>query len=136
MILLSLKNLQLVCAGDTKYLPFPDDSFDAVVVNGVLEWVPSGLPGNPREVQMAFLKEVRRVLKPEGCLFLGIENRYAWKTWARNPDGHTGLRFVPWLPRVLDDLYSRVNGKGGYRNYLYGPGQYRQLLSECGFANT
>ena len=131
-----LKNLQLVCAGDSKHLPFPENSFDAVVVNGVLEWVPSGLPGNPREVQKEFLKEVRRVLKPDGCLFLGIENRYAWKTWAMNADGHTGLRFVPWLPRTLAHLYSRLKGKGSYRNYLYGPGQYRRLLAECGFANT
>ncbi|MEO2035040.1 MAG: class I SAM-dependent methyltransferase, partial [Planctomycetaceae bacterium] len=131
-----LNNLQLVCAGDSQYLPFPNNSFNAVVVNGVLEWVPSGLPGNPRQLQTEFLHEVRRVLKPDGCLFLGIENRYAWKTWAMNADGHTGLRFVPWLPRVLADLYSRLNRKGGYRNYLYGPGQYRRLLSDCGFSDT
>ncbi len=131
-----LDNLQLVCAGDSKHLPFPDNSFNAVVVNGVLEWVPSGLPGNPREVQMQFLREIRRVLKPDGCLFLGIENRYAWKTWAMNADGHTGLRFVPWLPRMLAHLYSKMNGKGSYRNYLYGPGQYSKLLSDCGFADT
>ncbi len=131
-----LDNLQLVCAGDSKHLPFPENSFNAVVVNGVLEWVPSGLPGNPCDVQKEFLKEIRRVLKPDGCLFLGIENRYAWKTWAMNADGHTGLRFVPWLPRGLADLYSRMNGKGGYRNYLYGPGQYRILLKECGFEDT
>lgn len=132
----SVDNLQLVCAGDSKHLPFPDDSFNAVVVNGVLEWVPSGLPGDPRRVQMKFLREVRRVLQPDGCLFLGIENRYAWKTWAMNADGHTGLRFVPWLPRALADLYSRLNRRGGYRNYLYGSGQFRRLLSECGFNDT
>ena len=131
-----LDNLQLVCAGDSKYLPFPNNSFNAVIVNGVLEWVPSGLPGNPREVQMEFLREVRRVLKPDGCLLLGIENRYAWKTWAMNADGHTDLRFVPWLPRRLAHLYSKMKGKGSYRNYLYGPRQYRRLLSDCGFADT
>ncbi len=129
-------NLQLVCAGDTEFLPFPDNAFDGVVVNGVLEWVPGGLPGDPRAVQVAFLKEVRRVIKPDGCLFLGIENRYAWKTWAMNPDGHTGLRFVPWLPRPLATLYSKLKGKGDYRIYLYGPSQYRNLLAECGFDNT
>lgn len=131
-----LDNLQLVCAGDCQYLPFPDNSFNAVVVNGVLEWVPGGLPGDPRQVQVEFLREIRRVLRPDGCLFLGIENRYAWKTWGMNADGHTGLRFVPWLPRPLAHLYSKMNGQGSYRNYLYGPGQYRRLLDECGFADT
>lgn len=131
-----LKNLQLVCAGDGNYLPFSSGTFDIVVVNGVLEWVPSGLFGNPRDVQLAFLREIRRVLKHDGCLFLGIENRYAWKTWFMNADGHTALRFVPWLPRWMADLYSRINGKGNYRNFLYGRRGYCELLSAAGFDFT
>lgn len=130
------ENIRCVCAGDGKYLPFPDDAFDLVIINGVLEWVPSGMEGDPREVQVQFLREARRVLKPGGVLFLAIENRNAWKTWFRQPDGHTGLRYVPWLPRRLADHYSRSKGKGSYRNYLYSESQYAQLLKEAGWDRT
>ncbi|MDB4484815.1 methyltransferase domain-containing protein [bacterium] len=135
-VLDGLRNLKTVCAGDGTHLPFANDSFDIVIVNGVLEWVPSGLAGNPGELQRAFLREVRRVLKPSGTLLLGIENRYAWKTWFRNPDGHTGLRFVPWLPRFLATMYSKVTGKGEYRNWLYSEKQYERLLSNEGFDSS
>jgi len=135
-VLDGLKNLKMVCAGDGKHLPFANDSFDIVIVNGVLEWVPSGLAGNPGELQRAFLREVRRVLKPSGTLLLGIENRYAWKTWFRNPDGHTGLRFVPWLPRPAANVYSKLKGKGAYRNWLYGESGYRRLLGSEGFDSS
>jgi SAM-dependent methyltransferase len=127
-----LENLKTICAGDGQYLPFGDDSFDVVVVNGVLEWVPSGMEGNPGKLQRDFLAEIRRVLKPSGSLLLGIENRNSWKTWFRNKDGHTGLRFVPWLPRILASLYSRICGKGPYRNWLYSSGQYAKLLRGVG----
>ena len=131
-----LKNLRTVCAGDGKHLPFSDDTFDIVIVNGVLEWIPSGLPGDPGKLQREFLKEIRRVLTPSGALLLGIENRYAWKTWFRNPDGHTGLRFVPWLPRFLANMYSKIKGHGQYRNWLYGEKQYKRLLSHEGFDSS
>jgi|GEM_PF-1578656 len=128
-----LNNIQFVCAGSAGHLPFPDASFDIVVVNGVLEWVPCGRSGHPTLVQAEFLREVRRILRPSGVLYLGIENRYSWKTWFREPDGHTGLRFVPWLPRVLASAYSRLWGAGPYRNYLYGKRGYRRLLTQAGF---
>lgn len=58
------------------HLPLPDSSVDLVVVNGVLEWIPAGVAGDPESVQQAFLDEVGRILKPTGQLYLGIENRY------------------------------------------------------------
>lgn len=131
-----IRNIQLVCAGDGRYLPFGEGAFDLVVINGVLEWVPSGISGDPKQVQMDFLKEIRRVLKPTGTLFVGIENRYAWKTWFMHSDGHTGLKYVPWMPRWLANAYSIAKGKGPYRNYLYGKEQYRNLLHSCGFEDV
>ncbi len=131
-----MEGLQCVCAGDGLYLPFEDRSFDIAILNGVLEWVPCNEQGNPREVQLAFLREIRRVLGKSGVLYMAIENRYAWKTWFRNADGHTGLRFVAWLPRKLADWYSRLRGQGPYRNYLYGKHQYERLLREAGFGQS
>lgn len=129
-------NLQCLCAGDGRYLPFPDATFDLIILNGVLEWVPIGSRLHPRRAQLNLLRDVCRVLRPTGVLYLAIENRFAWKTWFWLPDGHTGLRFVPWLPRPLASLYSRLRRKGPYRNFLYSRRGLAQLLSLAGFRHT
>lgn len=131
----SFSNLHPICAGDGPLLPFSSSVFDVVILGGYLAHVPEYLPGNPLQVQKQLLREVVRVLKPEGCLFLGIETKYAWTTWFRNPDSYTGLRFVTWLPRWLAHAYTRLKGKGSYRNYLHSKQQLEQLLSSCGFSN-
>jgi ubiquinone/menaquinone biosynthesis C-methylase UbiE len=46
---------------DAKQLPYPDNSFDLVISNSIIHHLPDPLPG---------LREMRRVLKPEGGLFL------------------------------------------------------------------
>ena len=43
---LGVDNITYVQAGDTKSLPFPSQSFDAVIMNGVLEWVASKATGD------------------------------------------------------------------------------------------
>lgn len=129
----NLMNIQYVCCGSEPHLPFPDAAFHVVILNGVLEWVPIGRAGNPERVQHEFLCEVRRVLHPQGALWLAIENRWAWNTWFRRPDGHTGLRFVVWLPRPLANIYARWRTRTPYRNYLYGPRALRNLLKRAGF---
>ncbi|MGA7409823.1 MAG: methyltransferase domain-containing protein, partial [Bryobacteraceae bacterium] len=57
-------------------LPFPDGSFDLIVMNGVLEWVATGRQGNPRRLQETALKAAARLLRPGGVLYVGIENRF------------------------------------------------------------
>lgn len=131
-----LDRLEFVCGGDGKHLPFAGNTFDLVIVNGVLEWVPCGSDDDPRVAQLKFLREIRRVLRDSGRLFLAIENRYSWKTWFRDPDGHSGLRFVTWLPRAIASGYSRLRGRGRFRNYLYGEKQLRSLLGEAGFSDA
>jgi ubiquinone/menaquinone biosynthesis C-methylase UbiE len=46
---------------DAKQLPYPDNSFDLAISNSIIHHLPDPLPG---------LREMRRVLKPEGGLFL------------------------------------------------------------------
>lgn len=128
--------LEFICGGDGRHLPFEDNVFDIVVVNGVLEWVPCGSKDDPRTAQLKFLREIRRVLRESGRLFIAIENRYSWKTWFRDPDGHSGLRFVPWLPRAVANAYSILCGRGRYRNYLYGEKQLRSLLGDAGLTQA
>ena len=129
-----LNNLSFIHAGDGP-LPFPDASFDVVVLNGVLEWVPDGTDGDPREVQLRYLREVARVLRENGVLYLAIENRMALRYVLRRED-HVGLYWSSFLPRRLSDAYSRWVRNKGYRTYTYGRGGYRRLLKESGFRDA
>ena len=116
------------------FLPFKNNSFDLIIMNGVLEWVPIGNKGNPRRVQLKTLKEIRRVLKKNGLFYFGIENRYSLVYFLGKRDHHSGLRFVTFLPRKLANLYSKVTRGKPYRHYLYGKGGYGKLLEEVGFS--
>ena len=71
----SVKNLRILHAPSLQ-LPLADNSVDLVSLSGTLEGIGnSDLSRTPKELQEALLKEVRRVLKPGGVLYLGIENR-------------------------------------------------------------
>jgi SAM-dependent methyltransferase len=115
-------------------LPFPPESFDLAVMNGVLEWIPQGRKEDPRELQLQSLRNLARLLRPGGYIYVGIENRYAAGQFIGYRDPHCGVPFVSVLPRPLAHWYARREGlSGGYRNYLYGRRGYRNLLREAGF---
>jgi SAM-dependent methyltransferase len=82
---------------DGSLLPLASDTFDAVVINHILEHAASP----PR-----LLDEVWRVLKPGGICYLGVPNRY----WPMEP--HYRLLLLSWLPRPWADRYVRLSGRG------------------------
>lgn len=55
-------------AGSVEKLPFEDNSFDVVISYETIEHVTG-------EVQESFLKEIRRVLKPDGFLIMSTPNK-------------------------------------------------------------
>jgi 2-polyprenyl-3-methyl-5-hydroxy-6-metoxy-1,4-benzoquinol methylase len=101
-------------------MPFADETFDFVLLNEVLEHV-----GDERQT----LREIRRVLVPEGFLFVMSPNR--WFPF----EGHGMLlgRFViafpipllPWLPLRLTRHVLRA------RNWW--PRELQFLVTEAGF---
>jgi len=118
-------------------LPFPDGSFDLIVMNGVLEWVAQGREGDPREIQLSALRRAARLLRPGGVLYLGVENRFAIGQLLGHPDPLTRLPWVSILPRPLAHRYARQKGDPeGYRCYLYSAAGYRKLLREAGYGAT
>jgi SAM-dependent methyltransferase len=84
---------------DTK-LPFPDGSFDLVLSNHVIEHV--GGPSN----QDDHLREVARVLRPGGFLYLAMPNRWA------PVEPHFKLPFLSWLPEGRRSAYVRAARRG------------------------
>lgn len=147
--------IKLIAGGDGPRLPFPDNHLDGVILSGVLEWMGEGDTSsfetgskpqrlmnmlrahfgktNPRQIQLGVLKEIQRVLKPEGQLFIGIENRLNWEYLGKRRDHHSGLWFGSLMPRFLATLYSIVATKKPYRTFTYSIPGYRSLLQQAGF---
>lgn len=147
--------VRTVASGDGPHLPFPDASFDAVFISGVLEWIGEGDTSgfhegskwrrlvrmlgahfgdtNPQRLQLRFLREVRRILKPEGELYVGIENRLSHTYFGRRRDHHSGLWFGSLMPRFMATLYSIAVTRRPYRTYTHSLRGYQRLFSKAGF---
>jgi len=133
-----------VIHADALAVPLDDASVDLIACNGTLEWVALTVPGRVGLVQRRFLAELRRVLKPGGVLYIGIENRFG-RQYLRGALDHTGLRYTSLLPRSLASLASRRarpkefayrGAEPGYRTYTYGARSYVRLLKGAGFASV
>ena len=144
-----------VVASPLQNLPFPDDFFDLVILNGVLEWVAFDQPvileehwgkkrtddvplhlKNPRQMQVEVLNEIRRILKPDGHLHLAIENRIGYPYFIGYPDDHMNLKYIPFLPRFFANIITKWKLNCEYRTYLYSMHGYRSLLKDAGFKNV
>ena len=141
------RNIQII-RGNALELPFPDCYFDLIVCNGVLEWIGmlnKNLP--PRQAQLIFLREMRRVLSDRGCLYVGIENRFGLQAF-RGAKDHSGLPYTSLLPRSVASVLVRKFGpsggiygdksksekeKTGYYTYTYSISGYRSLFNDAGF---
>jgi hypothetical protein len=103
----------------------------------------------PREVQLSFLREVKRVLSDKGCLYIGIENRFAIECMLGERD-HSGLRYTSLIPRSMANFLVKRYGRSGgmyhdtskrenkkewrgYRTYTYSIKGYNSLFREAGF---
>lgn len=126
-------------------LPLADESFDLIVLNGILEWIGEWIRDrNPRDAQIAFLKKLRKLLKPTGILLIGIENRVGLGSWLGRVD-HSGLRYTSLMPRWLAGGILRMkrpgfyrmslNPGGEYRTYTYSLRGYRRLLRASGLGD-
>lgn len=129
----SIKNVTPVCSNIFKH-PFPKNSFDVVVMNGVLEWIGTPVNGSePQELQLKALKIIREILKPDGVLYIGIENSYGFKYITGEMDDHTGLHHISYLRRDKANEKALKESKRSYRTYTYDWRGYELLLKQAGF---
>jgi SAM-dependent methyltransferase len=89
-------NSDILVNGVGERMPFPDQSFDAVISSNVLEHV-----ADPAKV----LAECFRVLRPGGTCHMVIPNFGSW--W----EGHYGLLWLPHSPHWLGRLRVRLAGR-------------------------
>lgn len=106
-----LKDIFLVCHGKVNELPFPDASFDLIVLNMVFPYLAAALPQYDIPVADEIIfREMLRTLKPDGYLYLSIRNKYCF---------HRVKAMV--FPEPAADNF-----------IAHGPGYYRNLLVKSG----
>jgi ubiquinone/menaquinone biosynthesis C-methylase UbiE len=136
------KNLSTVQIDPLDYgkLPFKDNSFDAVILNGVLEWVGSYLKaGDPLKIQNKCLKEINRILKPGGELWIGIENRFGLRYFLGAGDDHLKyytekkIAYTTIVPRIIASFITQKEIKMPYRTYTHSLPGLERLLKRSGF---
>jgi len=116
-------------------LPFENNYFDIVIMNGVLEWVATAERTDvpPMNQQIKALEEARRVLKPHGKFLLGIENRYFWGYFLGIPEPHLNMKYISLLERSDAEQLSRNIRNLPFREYTYSRQEYEKLIKEAGF---
>ncbi len=138
----SLNNISSVHINplDFGMIPFADQQFDAVILNGVLEWVGSYVNhGDPLKIQRTCLKEINRILKPEGQLWIGIENRFGLRYFQGAADDHLTyyskekIAYTTLLPRQLANYITMRKLDQPYRTYTHSFWGYKRLLKKAGF---
>ncbi|HPN67291.1 MAG TPA: class I SAM-dependent methyltransferase [bacterium] len=118
----------------TTSLPLGNSTIDVVFLIGVLEWIPDGFQNeDPRKIQLQALQEVKRILKPDGRLIIGIENSHGLKYFAGAPDDHTGIPHISYQDRLTANNMIQQKHHRDYRTYTYNINGYQTLLSESGF---
>jgi len=110
----------------------PIKAFDIIVMNGVLEWVGCDLKGDVESIQKKALKNVFKVLKKKGLLFLAIENRLAFD-WFKGKTSHVPIKFIDLIPRKLADWVSLKKRGEKFRVYIYSKWKYKTILKNIGF---
>lgn len=111
---LGLKNKISHYNGDK--LPFKNESFDGIIATEVFEHVDN---------RDKFIKELARVLKPEGVLVISSPN----KLYPIECEFH--LPFLSYLPKKAADMYVRLSGRGLSYDHINHP-TYNSFCNSVG----
>jgi hypothetical protein len=128
----------------------PEKTFDIVLVNGVLEWVPEysdvelgsyfhsknksnqRLP-SPKLIQKEFLSKIFHSLETNGKLYLAIENRYDYSMFLGIPDPHSNMLFTSILPKSISNFLFKLLRKKEYRTWIYSFSETKKIVTDAGF---
>ncbi len=116
-------------------LPAAVGRFDAIIVNGVLEWVPSTVGtdfGSVVSVQLDFLSSLRDRMAADGTIYLAIENRFALQYLMGYPEDHTDIPYLSLMPREAANALHRQRKGTDYTAWTWSLDEFRQRLPQVG----
>ena len=111
-----------------------ESQFDLVACVGVLEWVPRFREGEPRALQVEFLRHAGSSLKPGGSLVIGIENRLGLKYLMGARDDHIGIPGVAVYDQDLADRKFRSLTGQPLRSLVHTRAELESMLSAAGLS--
>ncbi|MBU2568270.1 MAG: class I SAM-dependent methyltransferase [Elusimicrobia bacterium] len=111
-----------------------ENSFDLILLNGVLEWTAINEAGDFENVHQRVLSRAFSLLKNGGVLYLGIENR--WFPLNLLWDPHVSLPFVCMLPRKIADFVSYLLAGRLYKTPIYSYRKLKGMVGSAGFAGS
>ncbi|WLG32703.1 glycosyltransferase [Pseudomonas simiae] len=100
-----------------------EEQFDVVTLIGVLEY--ASMFSNADDPALAMLMRVRQLLKPDGHLFIAIENQLGLKYFAGAPEDHVGITMYG-----IEGRYEHGQPK------TYGRKELKDLIVRAGFTST
>ncbi|RRV08489.1 glycosyltransferase [Pseudomonas sp. v388] len=100
-----------------------DQKFDVVTLIGVLEY--ASMFSSDTDPAHAMLTQVRNLLKPDGRLFIAIENQLGLKYFAGAPEDHVGIA-----------MYGIEGRYGDHQPKTFGRRELEQLIARAGFATS
>ncbi len=107
-------------AAEAEHLPWPDETFDTVVADSVLEHL---------DDPSLALREWRRILRPGGRLIVWSPNRFTLTT-----DPHVGLWGIGVLPRKWVPGYLRLRGRSDWLPRTLSGAEARRLALTTGWS--
>jgi SAM-dependent methyltransferase len=129
-----ITNIRIAVGGASCTLPYADGVFDGVVLNLVLEWCGNRSGSASHDVmQQKMLREIARVLKPGGFLYLVTKNRFALRLLVGGRDEHMSqMRFGSSLPRWLSRLMLSDTRPAGH---LHSYNALQKHIKSAGFVS-
>lgn len=100
-----------------------EQQFDVITLIGVLEYA-SMFSDDPNPAY-AMLARVRKLLKPDGSLFIAIENQLGLKYFAGAPEDHVGIA-----------MYGIEGRYGEQQPKTFGRRELERLITQAGFASS
>lgn len=130
-----IHNVSVACGGDEGRLPYQSDIFDAVFLNLVFEWCGSRSKEAHWVIQRRLLREISRVTKPGGYLYLNTKNRYSLSLLMGERDEHTNMiRFGSALPRAVLAALLRMRRIDKTPGWLHSYGGLRSMVRAAGYS--
>ncbi len=149
------EKVTLIAGGDGRYLPFPDNSIDVVFLSGTLGQIPdpdelrdakntllhrglakvfpSHRKHNPYYRQIAYLEDVRRILKDDGQVFCEPQNRLNYEHFMERANPHSLSHYRSFFLQFLSNTYSILFRKNPEQRSLYSIFGYNRLFRKVGF---